>query len=836
MSSSNVDEQHPMSKNDRNTGDAPIQLKRTLSAEKQFYSQADTFCLQTKIFEAIEELKIRRDAEKKSNLIETEEHNMQMGEIKKKFNDNLISIKEDKEKHVLLTETAEKEVLKLRDEIRSMLLNKYSLEKRVQELERAIDFQDSSRTSHHSQLADLELKCKQINSQRAAIQELFNQFKQNVESASEFNRKLEYVSRHRQCQIDELELIVKEQRQQLVEARAKLEARPSPGTEMSRMKKQEDTIHKELQAKDKLCEQLLKHVEEIRNDHKKTQSSLSDAHELIDHYVRSKELSNVQEVKYQHLLNDHEVLKDSWVEKNRLCLSLQESITNKEKEWLQREEELNKSLMIYQSKCDDLTKSSGKLEEIKDYYSRMYEESRLSCQVLQESITGKSSFSKCLNLSQTTQTEYKPDELLPIVTDVTVTYSNSAESPPHLKDSTICDDTTNKNNENKGSSDIIHLYNICVDKDVPNLIDRIQSASPELVSYYVAVEHGTNYDANIDQVADKNRTKENTQNVCNECDEHVSKKQDTHSKLPTNNEQNLTSTDVSLKTTSDEVSVTLKTEEMPLLKLCQEPETSENSGRCIPKAKFDLKEVSGNASTGCDKQGHTQTHPDQDNDYVISHKCEINKTDNLDVSNTNECKPHYDITTASGVHQDQGKMSASESPLNELKHVKEIDVVNQCTDNTVDKNVQSKSNMQAIGNFRPMEIDCGSLNTDLVAICQTARSDLNLISQQWEAEKKSYKISKEAQGQSFRTFEPYLKRFINHPNDLLQNKKARFQTNNKSCRSDSNVRNDSSTTISSDFKSQVADTCSRTQLFSDDDEQEELNNREYIANQISRLT
>ncbi|XP_071950855.1 uncharacterized protein [Antedon mediterranea] len=495
MSSIKVDEQKSLSQT-KCIAENVFEAEHSLPTEKpHVYSQAENFCLKTKIFEAIEELKMRRemhaeaeekvqqllqanlnlqkmvDAEKKLNLIQVDTHNLQLTDLKKIFNDELLSIKEDKEKHVQLAGTAEKEVLKLRDEIRAMLLNKYSLEKRVQELERAINYQDTARTDHNSQLVDLEHKCKQINVQRSALEDMFEQFQKNVKSACEFNRKLEYISNHRQCQVNELQSKLEQQHDDLMEARAKLEARPSPGTELSHLKTQEDIFHKELQAKDKLCDQLLKHVEEIRMDRTKTLSSLSEAHSLIDHYVKEKEVNDVVEVKYQHLLNDHEVLKDSWEEKNKLCQSLQQLFEEKETHWLKKKEELTDTLSTYQKKCDDLTKSSDKLEELKEYYCRMYEDSQLNSHTLQESITKSNTCSNVMlsTTSQTTQT-HEFEASVDVFDDFH--QNKDAENAEQIK------------NVQSESDSGIKQVNMKSLSDIPCLIDRIQNKNPNLASYY----------------------------------------------------------------------------------------------------------------------------------------------------------------------------------------------------------------------------------------------------------------------------------------------------------------------------------------------------------------
>ncbi|XP_066022400.1 myosin-8-like [Pocillopora verrucosa] len=129
-----------------------LRIQRTLDVENEEK-------IRTLMTEKHEEERMKEELIAKNNILIEQQTQMEI-DSKKQQEDRLLQYEEDKAKHALAVECAEKELKVLKDEVRTLHLVKYKLEKKIKEQDRLIQLQNSARDSHESQISTLEKRSK----------------------------------------------------------------------------------------------------------------------------------------------------------------------------------------------------------------------------------------------------------------------------------------------------------------------------------------------------------------------------------------------------------------------------------------------------------------------------------------------------------------------------------------------------------------------------------------------------------------------------------------------------------------------------------------------------
>ncbi|XP_035769775.1 sporulation-specific protein 15-like [Neolamprologus brichardi] len=168
----------------------------------------------TNLLEAVQELHIRRDAETRfedqiSKLVlekqemewekeslqhriesVTKQHTESLTNLKKQFQAKLRSTEEEKGKYQVTAELKDKEINNLKEELKSLQLLKYNLEKKSSELEQKLALQSRTKDGHLSQLGEVEKRFSALSRQCAMVKRAHDDLEQNVDEAMRINKKL----------------------------------------------------------------------------------------------------------------------------------------------------------------------------------------------------------------------------------------------------------------------------------------------------------------------------------------------------------------------------------------------------------------------------------------------------------------------------------------------------------------------------------------------------------------------------------------------------------------------------------------------------------------------
>ncbi|XP_054632824.1 uncharacterized protein LOC129181530 isoform X2 [Dunckerocampus dactyliophorus] len=195
------------------------------------------------LLEAVEELHIRRDAEgwyeeqiskvvlekqelewKKESLqhqIETatNQHAQSVIDIQKQFQATIRHTEQEKGRYQAITELKEKEIRNLKEEMKSLQLLKYNLEKKTNDLEQKIALQIQSKDSHLNQMREVEKHFKALSRQCTTVKKAHEKLEQNVDEAMRINKKLTASNKEHEATIEALKKELEEVNAKLIKAK-----------------------------------------------------------------------------------------------------------------------------------------------------------------------------------------------------------------------------------------------------------------------------------------------------------------------------------------------------------------------------------------------------------------------------------------------------------------------------------------------------------------------------------------------------------------------------------------------------------------------------------------
>ncbi|XP_070813605.1 coiled-coil domain-containing protein 73 [Pituophis catenifer annectens] len=182
----------------------------------------------TTFLEAIEELRMRRDSEnlyekqiskhvaEKQDLVWQKEavqhekealkkqHAEAITTLKKQFQAKMIAMEEEKGKHLLAVESKEREVEGLKETFKNLQISKYTLQKKLNEMEHKMQLYNSSKEDYQKRLNEFEKCHAVIMNQFEIIKSAHGKLEKNVVEAIQFNKNLSAINTTQESEINNL--------------------------------------------------------------------------------------------------------------------------------------------------------------------------------------------------------------------------------------------------------------------------------------------------------------------------------------------------------------------------------------------------------------------------------------------------------------------------------------------------------------------------------------------------------------------------------------------------------------------------------------------------------
>ncbi|XP_052086581.1 coiled-coil domain-containing protein 73-like [Mytilus californianus] len=190
----------------------------------------------------------------------SEEHDKKVAEIKRQFEDKIKVLQAEVKQNQVFKDCGQKETKSLKDDIRSLQITNYNLEKKLKEQGRKLQLQTSSTSQHLKQLSSAEEKFQTISTYYKKISESQDRLSRNVKEAVKLNRDLMYTNEHQKCIIEQHKREITQLNGQILDTKVKVESKP---LDYSRIEQEQELLN------------LKQQLEIERKDHTETERELN---------------------------------------------------------------------------------------------------------------------------------------------------------------------------------------------------------------------------------------------------------------------------------------------------------------------------------------------------------------------------------------------------------------------------------------------------------------------------------------------------------------------------------------------------------------------------------
>ncbi|XP_071617902.1 coiled-coil domain-containing protein 73 isoform X2 [Heliangelus exortis] len=384
------------------------QQKQVLRMDEDFKTQALDSTLQspsetllairlldfkTSLLEAIEELRIRREAEinyedqiskmvvEKQELEwqkETLQHQTDtlqqqnkeaMAAFKKQLQARMFAMEEEKGKYQLAVETKEKEIDGLKEALKALQISKYTLQKKLNEMDQKLQMHLTAKEEHHKKLNEVERCYATIACQFGVVKGVHGKLEQSVQEAIQLNKKLTSVNKRQETEINNLKEELKKVTTDLI--RSKVTSQYRVGEENINLAVKEKQFQ-ELQQKIRMETAVGKKVQEenahIKEEKLEILSSLQCMQELLQRItqanVRMEGELNALKEEYQTLERDNELQREKAKENEEKFFNLQNEHAKALRTWKKDEENMRKEIDTIKN---ELSLLKGVHRNLEDY-------------------------------------------------------------------------------------------------------------------------------------------------------------------------------------------------------------------------------------------------------------------------------------------------------------------------------------------------------------------------------------------------------------------------------------------------------------------------------------
>ncbi|XP_048015297.1 coiled-coil domain-containing protein 73-like isoform X1 [Megalobrama amblycephala] len=316
----------------------------------------------TSLLEAVEELHIHRDAETRHEeqicklVVEKQELEWQkeslqsqiskmsnensesLAAVKKQFQAQIRRLEGEKGKNQLAAELKDKEIISLKEELKLLQLLRYSLEKKLSELEQKLQLQTQTKDSHLNQLGEVERRFAAISRQCAMVKQAHEKLEQNVEEAMRINKKLTSINEKQESTIKALKEDLERLNKELVTFKVSSVCRPGEERLQNVLKEQElQQLQQRLLVETELNKKLRNETTTERAEKQEVLRSLHHNQRLLQ--TQTEALSRAeQEIRtfreeYQILKTEHELNQERTKEKDVSFARLRDEYQNSKLAW-----------------------------------------------------------------------------------------------------------------------------------------------------------------------------------------------------------------------------------------------------------------------------------------------------------------------------------------------------------------------------------------------------------------------------------------------------------------------------------------------------------------------
>ncbi|XP_023095501.2 coiled-coil domain-containing protein 73 isoform X1 [Felis catus] len=436
------------------------------SSETMFSIQLLDF--KTSLLEALEELRMRRETETQYEeqigkiIVETQElkwqketlqnqketlakqHKEAMAAFKKQLKMKMCALEEEKGKYQLATEIKEKEIEGLKETLKALQVSKYSLQKKVSEMEQKVQLHLLAKEDHQKQLNEIEKYYATITGQFGLVKENHGKLEQNVQEAIQLNNRLSALNKKQESEICSLKKELKKVTSDLI--KSKVTCQQEIGEEnihltIKEQKFQElqERFNMELELNKKINEEIT-HIQEEKQD---IITSFQHMQQLLQHQT---EVNTELEAELKVLKENNETLeRDNELQR--------EKVKENEEKFLNLQNEHEKALGTWKKHVEELT---GEINEVKNELSSL-KETHIKLQEHYNELCHQKKFEENKNFQNLPEVNTKNSEMSMEKPENTIIQKCNSGQEIKTDTMSFCSDTNYREKEEKKKDPFIEI-------------------------------------------------------------------------------------------------------------------------------------------------------------------------------------------------------------------------------------------------------------------------------------------------------------------------------------------------------------------------------------------
>ncbi|CAM4734400.1 unnamed protein product [Leuciscus chuanchicus] len=315
-----------------------------------------------------QELEWQKETLQSQNSKMSTENSESLAAVKKQFQAQIQRIEGEKGKNQLAAELRDKEIISLKEELKLLQLLRYSLEKKLSELEQKLQLQTQTKDSHLNQLGEVERRFAALSRQCAMVKQAHQKLEQNVEEAMRINKKLTSINEKQESTIKALKEDLARLNKELVTFKVSSVCRPGEERLQNVLKEQEfQQLQQRLSVETELNKKLRNETTTERAEKQEVLRSLQHSQRLLQ--TQTEALSRAEQelcrfhVEYQILKTEHELNQERTKERDNSIARLRDEYQNSKLTWKKEIQQLQMSTETNQEELKVVKQAYNQLQE-----------------------------------------------------------------------------------------------------------------------------------------------------------------------------------------------------------------------------------------------------------------------------------------------------------------------------------------------------------------------------------------------------------------------------------------------------------------------------------------
>ncbi|XP_075402049.1 coiled-coil domain-containing protein 73 [Tenrec ecaudatus] len=346
----------------------------------------------TSLLEALEELRMRREAETQyeeqigkiivevqdlkwqketlQNQKETlaKQHKEAMAVFKKQLQMKMCALEEEKGKYQLATEIKEKEIEGLKETLKELQISKYSLQKKLSEMEQKDQLHLLAKQDNHKQRNEMEKYFVTIAGQFGLVKENHKKLEQNVQEAIQLNKRLTALNKNQESEICSLKKELKKMISDLIKSKVTCQQKMGEKNINLTIKEQEfQELHERLNMELELNKKINEEIAHLQEEKQNVIVSFLHMQQLLQQQTQAntemKTEFKVLKENNQTLERDNELQREKVRENEEKFLHLQNELEEARETWKKHVEELNGKIRETENELSVIKEAHLKLQE-----------------------------------------------------------------------------------------------------------------------------------------------------------------------------------------------------------------------------------------------------------------------------------------------------------------------------------------------------------------------------------------------------------------------------------------------------------------------------------------